>query len=179
MVDAILSFANTAVPANVSNYDRHLWIDGSGHLVAGVYPGSVQEVTSTSTVTDGAWHLAAVTLGSSGLSLYLDGVLQQSNRAATPPSPTAVRGRSAPPGWSDGPPPGAHRGGVVLPPRVTGAKFSQMDSYVHLRLARLEMVRHGRRGWGWSTWYRKEWLRAIGVYRLTGTVRWGAAHAAR
>ena len=61
----------------------------------------------------------------------------------------------------------------------SGAKFSQMDSYVHLRLARLEMVRHGRRGWDWSTWYRTEWLRAIGVYRLTGTVRWGATHAAR
>lgn len=61
----------------------------------------------------------------------------------------------------------------------SSAKFSQLDSYVHLRLARLEMVRHGRRGWGWSSWYRKEWLRAIGVYRLTGTVRWGAAHASR
>ena len=61
----------------------------------------------------------------------------------------------------------------------SSSKFSQMDSYVHLRLARLEMVRHGRRGWGWSTWYRKEWLRVIGVYRLTGTVRWGVTHAAQ
>jgi group II intron reverse transcriptase/maturase len=61
----------------------------------------------------------------------------------------------------------------------SGTKFGQLDSYVHLRLARLEMVRHGRRGWGWSTHYRLPWLRAIGVYRLTGTVRWGAAHAAQ
>jgi hypothetical protein len=49
----------------------------------------------------------------------------------------------------------------------SGAKFNQLDSYVHLRLARLEMVRHGRRGWVWSTHYRLLWLRAIGVYRLT------------
>jgi hypothetical protein len=54
----------------------------------------------------------------------------------------------------------------------SAAKFSQLDAYVHFRLARLEMVRHGRRGWGWSTRYRVPWLRAIGVYRLTGTVRW-------
>lgn len=61
----------------------------------------------------------------------------------------------------------------------SGAKFSQLDSYVHLRLARLEMVRHGRRGWGWSTHYRLPWLRAIGVYRLSGTVQWGTTHAAQ
>ena len=53
------------------------------------------------------------------------------------------------------------------------------DSYVHLRLARLEMVRHGRRGWGWTTHYRLPWLRAIGVHRLPGTVLWGATHAAQ
>jgi len=60
-----------------------------------------------------------------------------------------------------------------------GAKFSLLDSYVHLRLARLEMVRHGRRGWGWTTHYRLPWLRAIGVHRLWGTVRWGPTHAAQ
>jgi RNA-directed DNA polymerase len=61
----------------------------------------------------------------------------------------------------------------------SGRKFVQLDSYVHLRLARYEMLRHGRRGWGWTTHYRRSWLRAIGVYRLSGTVRWGVAHAAR
>jgi RNA-directed DNA polymerase len=61
----------------------------------------------------------------------------------------------------------------------SGRKFDQLDSYVHLRLARYETLRHGRRGWGWTTHYRRPWLRAIGVYRLSGTVRWGAAHAAR
>ena len=61
----------------------------------------------------------------------------------------------------------------------SGHKFAQLDSYVHLRLARYEMLRHGRRGWGWTTHYPRPWLAAIGVYRLSGTVRWGAAHAAR
>jgi len=49
----------------------------------------------------------------------------------------------------------------------------------YLRLARLEMVRHGRRGWGWSTHYRLPWLRAIGVHRLSGTVQWGTTHASQ
>lgn len=61
----------------------------------------------------------------------------------------------------------------------SGQKFAQLDSYVHLRLARYETLRHGRRGWGWTTRYRLPWLRAIGVYRLSGTIRWGATHAAR
>lgn len=54
----------------------------------------------------------------------------------------------------------------------SGHKFSRMDSYVHLRLAHYEMMRHGRRGWGWTTHYRLTWLREIGVHRLSGTVRW-------
>jgi len=70
-----------------------------------------------------------------------------------------------------------------LPTRLrhgnSGHKFAQLDAYVHLRLARYEMLRHGRRGWGWTTHYRRPWLHAIGAYRLSGTVRWGAAHAAR
>lgn len=61
----------------------------------------------------------------------------------------------------------------------SGRKFRQMDSYVHLRLAHYEMMRHGRRGWGIKTVYPLLWLRETGVHRLSGTVRWGAAHAAR
>jgi group II intron reverse transcriptase/maturase len=59
----------------------------------------------------------------------------------------------------------------------SGHKFGQLDAYVHLRLAHYEMMRHGRRGWGWTTHYRLPWLRATGVHRLSGTVRWGPTHA--
>jgi RNA-directed DNA polymerase len=59
----------------------------------------------------------------------------------------------------------------------SGRKFGQLDAYVHLRLAHYEMMRHGRRGWGWTTHYRLPWLRATGVHRLSGTVRWGPTHA--
>ena len=79
----ILSFSNTTSPASATDYDRHLWIDGSGAVVVGVYPGSVQEAVGTSVVTNGAWHLVAATLGPSGLSLYVDGRRQAANAAAT------------------------------------------------------------------------------------------------
>lgn len=54
----------------------------------------------------------------------------------------------------------------------SGRKFRQLDSYVHLRLAHYEMMRHGRRGWGIKTVYPLAWLRETGVHRLSGTVRW-------
>ena len=61
----------------------------------------------------------------------------------------------------------------------SGRKFRHMDSYVHLRLAHYEMMRHGRRGWGIKTVYPLSWLRQTGVHRLSGTVRWSGAHVAR
>ena len=79
----IVSFSNATSPASATSYDRHLWIDGTGAVVAGVYPGSVQEAVGTTAVTNGAWHVVAATLGSSGLSLYVDGKLQAVDTAAT------------------------------------------------------------------------------------------------
>ena len=61
---------------------------------------------------------------------------------------------------------------------ISGAKFSQLDSYVHLRLARLEMVRHGRRGWGGPP-SPVAMAPSDRVYRLSGTVQWGTTHAAQ
>ena len=80
---AILGFADTTPPSGANNWDRQLWVDSAGHLVAGVYPGSTQEVPSIATVDDGTWHLAAVTLDPSGFRLYIDGVLQATDIAAT------------------------------------------------------------------------------------------------
>ena len=58
-------------------------------------------------------------------------------------------------------------------------KFTTIDSYVHQRLARLASMKHGRSHIGWASHYNLEWLQALGVYRLTGTIRWGSAHAAQ
>ncbi len=58
-------------------------------------------------------------------------------------------------------------------------KFTTIDSYVHQRLARLASMKHGRSHINWVSHYNLDWLQALGVYRLTGTIRWGSAHAAR
>jgi group II intron reverse transcriptase/maturase len=58
-------------------------------------------------------------------------------------------------------------------------KFSQIDSYVHERLAILASNKHKRSGRNWRTRFNSEWLTRLSVYTLTGTVRYGTAHAPR
>jgi RNA-directed DNA polymerase len=58
-------------------------------------------------------------------------------------------------------------------------KFSAVDSYVHERLAILVSNKHGLSGRNWQRRFTTAWLKSLGVYRLTGTVRYGTAHAWR
>jgi RNA-directed DNA polymerase len=58
-------------------------------------------------------------------------------------------------------------------------KFTTIDSNVHQRLARLASLKHGMSGRHWTTRFTTGWLSDLGVYRLTGTVRYRAAHACR
>jgi hypothetical protein len=61
----------------------------------------------------------------------------------------------------------------------SSAKFGAIDAYVHERVARLASRKHGLRGFHWSDRFTWEWLGNLGIYRLTGTVRYPAAHALR
>jgi group II intron reverse transcriptase/maturase len=56
-------------------------------------------------------------------------------------------------------------------------KFNAIDSYVHQRIAKLASVKHGISGRNWTTRFTYGWLTNLGIYRLTGTVRYWAAHA--
>lgn len=56
-------------------------------------------------------------------------------------------------------------------------KFNSIDSYVHERLAKLASVKHGISGRNWGTRFTYGWLTSLGIYRLTGTVRYWSAHA--
>jgi group II intron reverse transcriptase/maturase len=58
-------------------------------------------------------------------------------------------------------------------------KFGSVDHYAHERLARLASRKHGLRGRNWSERYTYAWFQNLGVYRLTGTVRYPTAHALR
>ncbi|MFF3159667.1 group II intron maturase-specific domain-containing protein [Streptomyces sp. NPDC057910] len=61
----------------------------------------------------------------------------------------------------------------------SGRKLSAIDGYVHERLAILASRKHGLRGRNWATRYTYGWISRLGVYRLTGNVHWGTAHASR
>jgi PKD repeat protein len=56
------------------NYDRHLYMDATGRVTFGVFPGAQKKVTSAAALNDGAWHHVVGNLGPNGLELYVDGV---------------------------------------------------------------------------------------------------------
>lgn len=53
-------------------------------------------------------------------------------------------------------------------------KFVQVDSYVQERLALFDSKKRGRSGRGWGERHNAAWLQSLGVYRLSGTVRYGS-----
>jgi len=57
--------------------------------------------------------------------------------------------------------------------------FSAVDRYAHERLAIFASTKHGRPGRGWAGRYDTAWFQSLGVYRLSGSVRYGTAHASR
>jgi group II intron reverse transcriptase/maturase len=58
-------------------------------------------------------------------------------------------------------------------------KFSAIDSYVTERMAILASNKHGLSGRNWATRFTHEWSKSLGVYTLSGNVRYGTAHAPR
>jgi signal peptidase I len=64
-------------------YDRHLYMDGAGHVWFGVYNGAYITLQSTAALNDGNWHMAVGTVGATGTRLYIDGALNASNAANT------------------------------------------------------------------------------------------------
>jgi RNA-directed DNA polymerase len=61
----------------------------------------------------------------------------------------------------------------------SSAKFGAVDHYVQERVARLASRKHGLHGVNWSDRFTWAWLGDLGIYRLTGTVRYPTAHALR
>ena len=56
-------------------------------------------------------------------------------------------------------------------------KFHTVDSYVHLRMAKLASKKYGLHGRNWATRFTYGWLTDLGIYRLGGKVRYRAAQA--
>jgi len=66
-----------------SIHDRQLYLDGSGHVLFTVNPGSQAVIGSSGTYRNGAWHSAVATLSPSGMRLYVDGALVATNATVT------------------------------------------------------------------------------------------------
>ncbi|HEY5137074.1 MAG TPA: signal peptidase I [Candidatus Nanopelagicales bacterium] len=79
----LLGFENprtgVGIPGSGGTYDRHIYLDGSGKVWFGVYNGGYVTLTSPTALNDGAWHMAAATLGSTGMSLWIDGTQVATN----------------------------------------------------------------------------------------------------
>jgi hypothetical protein len=63
----------TAQTGNSTGYDRHVYMTNAGRLVFGVWTGSAQTITSAMSYNNGQWHHVVATLGTAGMSLYVDG----------------------------------------------------------------------------------------------------------
>jgi len=60
---------------------------------------------------------------------------------------------------------------------VPSESFGAIDSYTHECLAIFASNKHGRRGRNWATHYNSDWLDKLDLVRLSGTKRYGVAHA--
>ncbi len=71
----ILGFSANATGESPSgNTDRHLYMTNNGRVMFGVYPGSTRRtIESSAGLNDDQWHHVVGTLGSEGMTLYVDG----------------------------------------------------------------------------------------------------------
>jgi signal peptidase I len=75
--------------ATGGQYDRHVYMDGSGKLWFGVWltgPGTTKTINTAASYNDGNWHMMVATMGPAapaGMRLYVDGVLQASDPNTT------------------------------------------------------------------------------------------------
>lgn len=58
-----------------SSYDKHVYMTDAGRLVFGVWNGQADVVTSDNAYNDGNWHHVVATQGTTGMKLYVDGVV--------------------------------------------------------------------------------------------------------
>jgi Concanavalin A-like lectin/glucanases superfamily/Alpha/beta hydrolase family len=86
----LLGFGDTQT-GNSPSYDRNIYMDNSGLIHFGVWTGTAQLINSVVAYNDGNWHQVVGSFSAStGLSLYVDGVLLGNNPNVT--SPQAYNG---------------------------------------------------------------------------------------
>ena len=71
-----------AMPGSGGTYDRHIYMDGAGKVWFGVYNGGYFTISSPTALNNGVWHMAAATMGTGGMALWIDGVQVGTNANA-------------------------------------------------------------------------------------------------
>jgi Concanavalin A-like lectin/glucanases superfamily len=86
----LISFdSSQSSAANGSQFDRNIYMDDAGALHFGVWNSGPQQINSVAGYNDNNWHQVVGGLSAStGLSLYVDGVLAGNNPAVTYASET-------------------------------------------------------------------------------------------
>ncbi|SHN70779.1 FOG: PKD repeat, partial [Geodermatophilus obscurus] len=69
----IIGFGNANTGTSWQN-DRNVYMDTTGRILFGVWPGATRTVSSTAAYNDGRWHHVVATLSRAGMALYVDGV---------------------------------------------------------------------------------------------------------
>jgi Concanavalin A-like lectin/glucanases superfamily len=133
----IIEYTNiqTGLTGNTT-WDRHIWVDGTGHLVWGVWNGADDQITSPGTYADGTWHQVAASVGPAGMLMYVDGTLVASNTAVTVPENSTGYWRLGDGNennvWADPPPNVLWQGSLaqvaVYPAQLTAAQISALTT---------------------------------------------------
>ena len=147
---SVIGFTDSQSDANQTTWDRQLWVDPSGHVVFGLYPNRIFELSSAQTTAkdyaDGSWHLAVVTVKpvtttSATVELYVDGQLVAGGRrdeAITSGQPAQDYGgywhlgwSGAATGWPDPPASAFWQGGLaqvaVFPTALSGSQVRSLS----------------------------------------------------
>ncbi|TFD12071.1 PKD domain-containing protein [Cryobacterium sp. TMT1-2-2] len=82
----IIGLGNAATGASTS-YDRQVYMDNAGRLWFGVKPGILRTVNTTAAYNDGQWHHIVASVGTAGMSLYVDGALAAQRTDTTTAAP--------------------------------------------------------------------------------------------
>ncbi len=130
----LVGFTSAQSAGATGDYDRMIWTDPSGHLVFGVWPYRLSEVTSPATYADGRWHSVVATWGPAGQDLYVDGSLV----ASTPASPVYTYagywhlGFAYTSSWSDAPTSDYFKGDLadvaVYPSQLSASQVASVSS---------------------------------------------------
>ncbi|MHB1517076.1 MAG: LamG-like jellyroll fold domain-containing protein [Acidimicrobiales bacterium] len=130
----LMGFTDRSTDAAPASWDRQIWMDPTGHLVYGVYPGRIAEVTSPGTYNDNTWHLVVASYGPAGQQLWVDGSLVASNPAVTWAQPYTgywhLGWSNTDQGWPDGPTTDYWNGSIaqvaVVPSQLNSAQVASL-----------------------------------------------------